>query len=75
MGPMFERVAAELEPHVRLLWVNAEEEPQLAARLGVRSIPASLLIKNGQIVAHTAGAKDTRSIVQWAHAHLVKEAA
>jgi thioredoxin 2 len=60
---------------VRLLWVNAEEEPQLAARLGVRGIPALLLIRDGQIVAHTAGAMDTRSIVEWARAHLAREAA
>ena len=72
---MFERAAAELEPHMRLLWVNAEEEPQLAAKLGVRGIPALLLIKDGQIVAHTAGAMETRGIVEWAHAHLAKEAA
>jgi thioredoxin 2 len=75
MGPMFEGAAAELEPHMRLLWVNAEEEPQLAAKLGVRGIPALLLIKDGQIVAHTAGAMDTRRIVEWARAHLAKEAA
>jgi thioredoxin 2 len=60
---------------MRLLWVNAEEEPQLAGRLGVRSIPALLLIKDGQVLAHTAGAMDTRRIVEWAHAHLAKEAA
>jgi thioredoxin 2 len=75
MGPQFERAAAELEPQMRLLWVNAEEEPQVAAWLGVRSIPALLLMEGGQIVAQTAGAKDTRSIVEWARARLAKEAA
>jgi thioredoxin 2 len=75
MGPMFERAAAELEPYVRLLWVNADEEPQLAAKLGVRGIPALILMQGGQIVAHTTGTMDTRGIVEWARAHLVAEAA
>jgi thioredoxin 2 len=75
MGPMFERAAAELEPYVRLLWVNADEEPQLAAKLGVRGIPALILMQDGQIVAQSAGAMDTRSIVEWARAHLSREAA
>ena len=74
MAPMFERAAAELEPDVRLLKVNADAEPQVAAELGVSGIPALLLIQGGQTVARTTGAMDARSIVAWVRAHLAKAA-
>ena len=37
MAPAYERAAAELEPDFRLLKVNTEEEPALAARYGIRA--------------------------------------
>jgi thioredoxin 2 len=37
MAPAYERAAAELEPDYRLLKVNTEEEPALAARYGIRA--------------------------------------
>jgi thioredoxin 2 len=58
MTPQFERAAAELEPHVRLL---------------KRGIPALLLLQRGRLLAQTAGAMDTARIVQWTRAHLPKQ--
>jgi thioredoxin 2 len=74
MAPMFERAAAELEPEVRLLKVNADEEPQVAADLGVGGIPAMFLLRGGRVVAQTTGAMDTRRIVAWARSHLAEAA-
>jgi len=56
MAPAFERASAALEPHVRLLKLNADEAPNVSARLGVRGIPAMYLFRNGAVVAQTAGA-------------------
>jgi thioredoxin 2 len=74
MAPMFDRAAAELEPEVRLLKINADEERQISAELGVSSIPALFLIQGGRVLARTAGAMDTRRIVAWARGHLDKAA-
>ena len=74
MAPMFERAAAELEPEVRLLKVNADGEPQLAAELGVSGIPALFLIQGRRVIARTTGAMDSRRIVAWVRAHLDKAA-
>ena len=65
MGPMFEEAAAELEPEVRLLKLNADEEQRLSSELGVSGIPALLLFRGGRLIARTAGAMDTRRIVAW----------
>jgi thioredoxin 2 len=72
MAPMFERAAAELEPEVRLLKVNSDEEPGLAGELGVRGIPALFLLRGGKVVAQTAGAMDTRRLVEWTRGHLAE---
>jgi thioredoxin 2 len=45
MGPMFERAAAELEPDVRLIKINADQEPRMASELGAAGIPALFLIR------------------------------
>ena len=66
MAPAFERAAGELEPRYRLLKVNTEEEPALAARYGIRSIPTLMLFMGGREIARRAGASDARSIVSWA---------
>ena len=65
MAPMFERAAAELEPEVRLLKLNSDEEQRTSAELDVSGIPALLLFRGGNLVARTAGAMDTGKIVAW----------
>jgi thioredoxin 2 len=69
MAPAYERAAAELEPRYRFLKVNTEEEPALATRHNIRSIPTMILFLAGQPVAQTAGAMDTRGIVSWVESH------
>ena len=70
MAPMFERAAAELEPEVRLIKLNADEAPEVSSKLGVRGIPALILMKNGKIVGQSAGVMDERRIVEWTRAQL-----
>ncbi len=70
MGPQFERAAAALEPHVRLLKLNADEAPEVSARLQVRGIPALFLFRNGKPVAQTAGAMNADAIVRWTQQNL-----
>lgn len=66
MAPQFERAAAVLEPEMRLLKLNADEAPNVSARLGVRGIPAMYLFRNGSVLAQTAGAMNADAIVRWA---------
>jgi thioredoxin 2 len=69
MAPAYERAAAELEPDYRLLKVNTEEEPALAERYQIRSIPTMMLFARGNPVAQTAGAMNASGIVKWVRAH------
>lgn len=65
MAPAFERAAALLEPAVRLVKVNTEEQQQLGAQYGIRSIPTLMLMRNGREVARQPGAMDVGGIVNW----------
>ncbi len=65
MAPAYERAAAELEPGYRLLKVNTEEEPALASRYDIRTIPTMMMFRHGERVAQTAGAMNTAGIVEW----------
>src|SRR5881394_4231230 len=57
MAPQFERAAAALEPEARLVKVNVDEEPALAERFAVRSIPTLVLAFQGRELARAAGAR------------------
>lgn len=70
MAPQFARAAQVLEPDVRLLKLNSDEQQQIAARYDIKSIPTMLLFKGGKLAARTAGAMDSASIVRWAKSQL-----
>lgn len=65
MAPAFEQAARELEPQVRLAKVNTEEEQDLAARFGIRSIPTVAVFRGGREIARQAGAMDAGTLARW----------
>ncbi len=70
MAPQYEAAARELEPQVRLVKVDTEAAPALAARYNIRSIPTLALFAGGREVARQPGAMGVADIVRWARAHL-----
>ena len=74
MAPEFERAAARLEPELRLVKVNVDEEPELAQRFRVSSIPTIALAFHGRELARRAGAMSAAQLENWARAELGREA-
>src|SRR5258706_512804 len=70
MAPEFERAAATLEPEARLVKVNVDEEPTLAQRFQVRSIPTILIALHGRELARVAGARSAAQLVEWVRREL-----
>ena len=70
MAPAFEQAASQLEPSIRVVKVNTEDEQQLGAQLGIRSIPTLALFKNGREMARQAGAMATDDIIRWTKSQL-----
>ena len=69
-APTFEAAAQTLEPRVRLLKVNTEEQPALSQRFGIRSIPTLMMFKNGKEVARVSGALPASQFTRWVTDHL-----
>lgn len=65
MAPAYEAAARELEPDVALIKLNSEKEPAIAAELGIRSIPTTILFRNGRELARQSGAMSSGQIVGW----------
>jgi thioredoxin 2 len=72
MAPQFQAAAKTLEPQVRLLKLNSDAEPAAAGALGVSGIPALFLIRDGRVIAQTAGAMPASQIVNWTREALAK---
>ena len=65
MAPAFAQAAQSLEPRYRFVRVNTEEQPELAARFGIRSIPTLAIFGNGRELARQSGAMDAGSLMRW----------
>ena len=66
MAPAYEQAAGLLEPQVRLVKVNTEDEQALAGRINIRSIPTLALFAQGREVARQAGAmRSAQDIAAW----------
>jgi thioredoxin 2 len=70
MAPHFEQAAKQLEPNVRFAKLNTDDNPQSAARFGIRSIPTLILFRDGKEVARQAGALDSRRLTEWLRSFL-----
>ena len=47
--PILEKMAAEIGDKAMIAKVNVDENPELAARYGIRSIPTLILLKDGEV--------------------------
>lgn len=56
IAPVLEELARSSGGRVKLAKVNVDENPGLAARYGIRSIPTILFVKDGKIVDQVIGA-------------------
>ena len=56
IAPVLDSLVAEAGGRVKLAKVNVDEEPALAGRHEIRSIPTILLVKDGRILDRVVGA-------------------
>ena len=61
--PIVEEIARE-NPDIKVGKVNVDEEPELASRFQVMSIPSLFVLRGGEIVHQSVGAKPTNQILE-----------
>ncbi len=64
LAPVVEQLAAELAGRVKVAKLNIDENPQTAARFGVRSIPTLLVLRNGHEIDRLVGVQPKQDIMR-----------
>ncbi len=55
IAPILDEMATELGGKLKVAKVDIDESPEVAARLGVRGIPALFIFKGGEVVGSRPG--------------------
>lgn len=62
VAPVVEEIAAE-NPDIVVGKVNVDEQPELAQKYGVMSIPTLIVFKDGQAINQTVGARSKSALL------------
>lgn len=70
LAPVFAELSTEYEGQVKFGKVNVDEQPTLAGRFGVMSIPTMVIFKNGEPAHRIVGMAPKRTLQQQLDAHI-----
>ena len=60
--PIIEEITGE-RPDIKVGKINVDEQPELASKFGIMSIPTLVVMKNGKIVQQVSGARPKDAIL------------
>ena len=63
VGPILDEIAEERED-IKVCKVNVDEEPELANKYDVMTIPTLMVIKDGEILTQSSGARPKAQILE-----------
>jgi len=58
-------LAERLAGQAAILQINTQDSPNLAARFGIRGIPAIVLLKQGRVIDQLPGAQLLDAVLSW----------
>ena len=61
--PIIEEIAGEC-PDIKVGKINVDEQPELASKFSIMSIPTLVVMKNGKIVQQVSGARPKKAILE-----------
>ncbi len=70
LGPVIEQLAGDYDGKAVIAKLNVDENPNIAAEYGIRSIPTMLIFKNGEVVDQMVGALPKNMIAEKIDAQL-----
>ena len=65
IAPSLEEISSELAGKVKVAKLNIDENPELAAQFGVRSIPTLAMFKGGEVADIKVGAAPKTALSAW----------
>ena len=63
VGPILDEIAAE-RSDIKVAKVNVDEQPELASRYKIMSIPTLMVIREGKVVNQALGARPKNQILE-----------
>ncbi|SFK84383.1 thioredoxin [Rhodanobacter glycinis] len=73
LAPRFDELAQMYQGRVKFAKIDIDGNKALAERFGVRSVPALLLLKAGEVVAQTLGAQSRSALVDLLDPHVTAQ--
>ena len=70
IAPVLEDLAAEYDGKAKVVKVDVTENQEIAARYGIRNIPALYLFKDGEVVDQVVGALPRSQLVNFVEKNL-----
>ena len=61
--PIIEEIASE-RPDIKVGKINVDEQPELASKFSIMSIPTLVVMKNGKIVQQVSGVRPKKAILE-----------
>ena len=61
--PVIEEIAGE-RPDIKVGKIHVDEQPELASKFSIMSIPTLVVMKNGKIVQQVSGARPKKAILE-----------
>ncbi|HZY14158.1 MAG TPA: thioredoxin TrxA [Beijerinckiaceae bacterium] len=68
IAPSLEEIATEMQGKIKVAKLNIDENPAIAGKLGIRSIPTLMLFKDGKLASQKVGAAPKGELVKWINA-------
>ncbi|RAI43609.1 thioredoxin [Rhodoplanes roseus] len=65
IAPALEEIAGTLDGKVKIVKLNVDENPKVAAQYNIMSIPTLMLFKNGELSSRQVGAAPKQKLEQW----------
>ena len=65
IGPALEEIGKDMHGKVKIVKLNIDENPEVAGKLGIRSIPTLMLFKDGKLAAQKVGAAPKSEMIKW----------
>ncbi len=65
IAPALEEISGSLGDKVKIVKLNVDENPEIAAKYGIMSIPTLMIFKNGELASRQVGAAPKQKLEQW----------
>tara|TARA_B100000886_G_scaffold320532_1_gene262063 strand:- start:17 stop:400 length:384 start_codon:yes stop_codon:yes gene_type:complete len=65
IGPALEELSSEMAGKVKIAKIDVDSNPNTAASMGIRGIPALFIFKDGEVISNRAGAAPKAALQSW----------